>query len=76
MFKKGLSVFLLLCSLFSGQLLANVNGHEFYQEQSADHWMRHNADSDEIRARTKDAADELREDHHTIKDRKPETIHL
>ncbi|MEW5559954.1 DUF2554 family protein [Enterobacter asburiae] len=76
MFRKGLSIVLLLCSLFSGQLMANANGHEFYQVENADHWMRHNADSDDIRARFRDAADELREDHHTIKERKPEVIHL
>jgi hypothetical protein len=76
MFKKGLSVVLLLCALFSGQLAANVHGHDFYQVQNADHLLRHSADSDEIRARFRDAADELREDHHSVKERKPEILHL
>ncbi|WP_330983482.1 MULTISPECIES: DUF2554 family protein [Enterobacterales] len=75
MFKKGLSVVLLLCALFSGQLMANHNGHEFYKVPNADHWMRHSADSDDIRARFRDDADELREDHHSVKDRKPEVIY-
>lgn len=75
MFKKGLSVVLLVCALFSGQLMANVNGHDCYQVPNADHWMRHSADSDDIRSRFKDVADELREDHDSVKDRKPEIIH-
>ncbi|MFG6654764.1 DUF2554 family protein [Scandinavium sp. M-37] len=76
MFQKGLSVVLLLCALFSGQLLASGHGHEFYDVQNADHLLRHSADSDEIRARTREAADELREGHHNVKDRKPEVTHL
>ena len=76
MFKKGLSAILLLCALFSGQLMANSHGHEFYQVQSADHLLRHSADSDDIRARSREAADELREDHHSVKERKPEILHL
>jgi hypothetical protein len=76
MFKKGLSVILLLCALFSGQLMASGHGHAFYQVQNADHLLRHVADSDDIRARSREAADELREDHHSVRDRKPEVIHL
>lgn len=76
MFQKGLSVVLLLTALFSGQLMASHNGHQFYRIQNADHLLRHGADSDDIRARSKEAADELREYHHNVKDRKPEMFHL
>jgi Protein of unknown function (DUF2554). len=76
MFRKGLSVLMLLCALFSGQVAANVHGRDYYQVQNADHLLRHVADSDELRARSRDAADELREDHHSVKDRKPEILHL
>lgn len=76
MFQKSLSIVLLLCALFSGQLLASGHGHEFYQVQNADHLLRHSADSDEIRARTQEAADELREDHHSVKDKKPGVLFL
>lgn len=72
MCKKGLAVGLLLCSLFSGQIFAARGGHEFYRIQNADHLLRHLADSDEIRARAEDAADELRENHQE-RARKPGT---
>lgn len=73
MFKKGLSLILLLCVLFSGQALANHQGHDYYPIQNADHLLRHSADSDEIRVRTREVADNLREHHAWIKSRKPET---
>lgn len=76
MFRKGLSIVLLLCALFSGQVLASRHGHEFYPIQNADHLLRHSADSDDIRARAQEAADELREDHHCVKGRKPDVMHL
>lgn len=56
--------------------MADSDGHEFYRVQNADHLLRHVADSDDIRARSKDASDELREYHHGVKDRKPEILHL
>ena len=49
MFKKGLTVLLLASALFSGQLLATNQGHEYLQVQDADHLLRHTADSDELR---------------------------
>ncbi|XUA17977.1 DUF2554 family protein [Citrobacter sp. OP27] len=76
MFKKGLSVVLLLCALFSGQLMASGDGHAFYDVQNADHLLRHGADSDDIRARAREAADELREGYHSVKARKPEVLHV
>ncbi|CAM4341670.1 DUF2554 domain-containing protein [Pluralibacter gergoviae] len=71
MLHRGLSIVLLICALFSGQLLASSNGHAFYSVQNPDHQLRHEADSDEIRGRARDAADELSEDHHQLKSRRP-----
>lgn len=67
---------LLLGALFSGQVLANRQGHEYYKIQNADHQLRHSADSDDIRARAQEVADDLRENHHWVKSRKPETHSL
>ncbi|EMM3275113.1 DUF2554 family protein, partial [Pluralibacter gergoviae] len=50
---------------------ASSNGHAFYSVQNPDHQLRHEADSDEIRGRARDAADELSEDHHQLKSRRP-----
>lgn len=73
MLHRGLSIVLLACSLFSGQIMANVNGHDFWRIHNPDHLLRHDADSDDIRARSREAADALREDHHQVKSRRPET---
>lgn len=75
MFKKTFSAILLVCALFSGQLLASGEGHEFYKVQNADHLLRHSADSDDIRARAEESADDLREGHHHLKGRKPDQLH-
>ena len=50
MFTKALSVVLLTCALFSGQLMAGHKGHEFVWVKNVDHQLRHEADSDELRA--------------------------
>ncbi|EBQ1374518.1 DUF2554 family protein, partial [Salmonella enterica] len=50
MFTKTLSVVLLTCALFSGQLLAKQQGHEFLWFAAGGHQLRHEADSDELRA--------------------------
>ena len=47
MFTKALSVVLLTCALFSGQLMAGHKGHEFMWVKNVDHQLRHEADSDE-----------------------------
>ncbi|WP_336220492.1 DUF2554 family protein [Citrobacter amalonaticus] len=73
MFTKAFSVILLTCALFSGQLMAGHNGHEFLWVKNVDHQLRHEADSDELRARAEESAESLREHHHWLKSRKPET---
>ena len=73
MFKKGLTVLLLASALFSGQLFATHQGHEYLQVQDADHLLRHTADSDELRMTAEDSAADLREHHHWLKSRKPDT---
>lgn len=64
---------MMLCVLFSGQVLANSKGHAFYQIPNADHVLRHCADSDEIRIRTQESAEELRQFHILHHSRKPAT---
>ena len=71
MFKKGLTVLLLASALFSGQLFATNQGHEYLQVQDADHLLRHTADSDELRSQRNEAAADLRERHHWQNARKP-----
>ncbi|SAA07459.1 DUF2554 family protein [Enterobacter roggenkampii] len=70
MVKKGLSLVMLICALFSGQLMAGHKGHEYLWVKNVDHQLRHEADSDELRS----AAEEgLREHHLWQKSRKPDT---
>lgn len=59
MFKKGLTVLLLASALFSGQLFATNQGHEYLQVQDADHLLRHTADSDELRVTAEESAADL-----------------
>ena len=73
MLKKGLTVLLLASALFSGQLLATNQGHEYLQVQDADHLLRHTADSDELRMTAEESAADLREHHYWQKSRKPDT---
>lgn len=71
MLHKGLASLLLLCALFSGQLLAATDGHLSYRIHDPDHQLRHDADSDDLRGRSKEAADELSENHHAVQFRRP-----
>ncbi|EBU7929797.1 DUF2554 domain-containing protein, partial [Salmonella enterica subsp. enterica serovar Typhimurium] len=50
MLTKTLSVVLLTCALFSGQLLAKQQDHAFVWFATGGHQLRHEADSDELRA--------------------------
>ena len=72
MFSKLLSVILLTCALFSGRLMAGHKGHQFLWVKNADHQLRHEADSDELRVVAEESAEGLREHHHWQKSRKPE----
>lgn len=70
MFRKEFSLLLVISALFSGQIMAEHKGHEFVYVKNADHQLRHEADSDELRS----AAEEgLREHHAWQKSRKPDT---
>lgn len=73
MFTKTLSMVMLTCALFSGQLMAGHKGHEFYWVKNVDHQLRHEADSDELRAVAEKSAEGLREHHYWQKSRKPDT---
>ncbi|MCC8287062.1 DUF2554 family protein [Escherichia fergusonii] len=72
MLAKGLSVVLVTCALFSGQLMAGHKGHEFLWVKNVDHQLRHEADSDELRVVAEDSAESLREHFYWQKSRKPE----
>ncbi|WP_333500348.1 DUF2554 family protein [Kluyvera sp. CHPC 1.2972] len=76
MFSKLLSVILLTSALFSGQLMAGHKGHQFLWVKNADHQLRHEADSDELRVMAEESAEGLREHHHWQKSRKPEAHNL
>lgn len=54
MLTKTLSVVLLTCALFSGQLLAKQQDHAFVWFATGGHQLRHEADSDELRAAAED----------------------
>ncbi|EEC8118607.1 DUF2554 family protein, partial [Escherichia coli] len=57
---------------FSGQLMAGHKGHEFMWVKNVDHQLRHEADSDELRAVAEESAEGLREHFYWQKSRKPE----
>lgn len=61
MVKKGLSLVMLICALFSGQLMAGHKGHEYLWVKNVDHQLRH------------ESAEGLREHHLWQKSRKPDT---
>lgn len=63
MFRKGFSLLLLISALFSGQIMAEHKGHEFVYVKNADHQLRHEADSDELRSAAEESAEGLREHH-------------
>lgn len=67
------SLILLVTALFSGQLMAGHPGHTYYLVHSADHQLRHEADSDELRATAEESADSLRDHHYWQKSRRPDT---
>lgn len=73
MFKKGLTLMMLFCALFSGQLMAGHKGHEYLWVKNVDHQLRHEADSDELRSAAEESAEGLREHHLWKKSRKPGT---
>ncbi len=73
MFRKGLSLLLLISALFSGQIMAEHKGHEFLYVKNADHQLRHEADSDALRSEAEESAEGLRERHSWQKSRKPDT---
>lgn len=73
MLRKGFSIILLTCALFSGQLMAGHKGHEFLYVKSVEHQLRHEADSDELRTAAEESAEGLREHHQWQKSRKPDT---
>lgn len=61
------------CALFSGQLLAKQQDHAFVWFATGGHQLRHEADSDELRAAAEESAEGLREHHNWQKSRKPES---
>mgnify|MGYP002091771520 CR=1 FL=1 len=71
MFTKALSVVLLTCALFSGQLMAGHKGHEFVWVKNVDHQLRHEADSDELRAVAEESAEGFRREF--FLEKKPQT---
>ncbi|UNC50255.1 DUF2554 family protein [Enterobacter huaxiensis] len=73
MLRKGLSLMMLVCALFSGQLMAGHNGHEYLWVKNVDHQLRHEADSDEIRSAAEESAEGLRDHHYWQKSRKPDS---
>lgn len=73
MFTKAISILLLTCTLFSGQLLARHKGHEFLWVKNVNHQLRHEADSDELRAVAEESAEGLREYFYWQESRKPES---
>ncbi|EOG3604483.1 DUF2554 family protein [Enterobacter cloacae] len=73
MFKKGLTLMMLVCALFSGQLMVGHKGHEYLWVKNVDHQLRHEADSDELRSAAEESAEGLREHHLWQKSRKPGT---
>lgn len=54
----------LMCGLFSGHLLAQRQGHDYFPVQSLEQQLLHEADCDELRSRAEDTASSLREHHH------------
>ncbi|EML1551511.1 TPA: DUF2554 family protein [Enterobacter hormaechei] len=73
MFRKGFSLLMLIGALFSGQVMAEHKGHKFLYVKNADHQLRHEADSDELRSEAEESAEGLREHHTWQKSRKPDT---
>ncbi|WP_429052710.1 DUF2554 family protein [Enterobacter sp. A4] len=73
MIKKGLSFVMLVCALFSGQIMVGHKGHEYIWVKNVEHQLRHEADSDELRSEAEESAEGLRDHHLWQKSRKPDT---
>lgn len=69
--QKALSALLLCSALFSGQFAAHAGALEFFNVKNPDSQLRHEADSDELRAAAQESADTLREHHGWFSSRKP-----
>ncbi|WP_347291919.1 DUF2554 family protein [Kluyvera georgiana] len=76
MLTKVLSVMLLTCALFSGQLMAGHKGHQFLWVKNVGHQLRHEADSDELRVVAEESAEGVRDSHNWRKAHKPDTYVL
>lgn len=72
MFRKEFSLLLVISALFSGQIMAEHKGHEFVYVKNADHQLRHEADSDELRSAAEESAEVARAPCWQ-KSRKPDT---
>lgn len=75
MFRRSVATLLLACALFSGHVLARQNGHDFFPLQGLEQQLQHEADSDELRSQTEEAASDLREHHRWQNARKPKMHH-
>lgn len=71
--KLGMILLLVSAALFSGQTMAQANGHWYLVVKSADMLLRHQADCDELRQSAEDSAADFREHHDYINYRKPGT---
>lgn len=68
-------IFFMLATVMSNsgaQTMAGHKGHEFVWVKNVDHQLRHEADSDELRAVAEESAEGLREHFYWQKSRKPE----
>ncbi|HHS9876739.1 DUF2554 family protein [Klebsiella aerogenes] len=64
MWRRGIAAVVLMCGLFSGHLLAQCQGHDYFPVQSLEQRLLHEADCDELRSRDEDTASSLREHYH------------
>ncbi len=64
MLRKGMATVLLMCALFSGHLMAQRQGHDYFPVQSLEQQLLHEADCDELRSLAEETASSLREHHH------------
>ena len=71
MLRRYVSALLLVCALFSGHVLAHQHGHDFFPVQGLEQQLQHEADSDELRSQSEEAASDLREHHRWQNARKP-----
>ncbi|ELW9545293.1 DUF2554 family protein [Klebsiella aerogenes] len=56
MWRRGIAAVVLICGLFSGHLLAQHQGHDYFPVQSLEQRLLHEADCDELRSRAEDTA--------------------